>query len=687
MDAKFPISTTQMSSVYAWRQPTISNGDLSASPHRSLVHSHVNRGAAAASTESKLELEEELAPHNSFLEYINSMLMDETFEDSSWQLLAHHSVGRLTDAHGSIDNIAGKGNFSSSVSLNDQYEHIFRGFHDILDENPSNSFSFHSVETENGASEKLVAKVLESPAEFARDFSPNYYLQQPEDYLDAFQHGFSSGHMMELKSDVKNQHKEPSLFMQNGVTIPATQRVQFHKNGNRPFMPSHSLKVAEVQDISLVRNTDLPAELYAQLFDEYPLKSKEAALSSAAMASGPRRNEGRRDEALENPVDLKALLIGSGIAVGNGNVKQAMDILHQIQQEGASPHGSGLQRVVHYFCEALMARLSGMGNTLYKAIANTAQLPSPLMVIKAYKMVFEACPYVKIAYHFANQYILKVAKGARRLHIIDYGILYGFQWPCLIYALAHQHGGPPFIRITGIEFPANPADINPRATTEGTSCRLREYAKTYNVPFEYQVISASKWEDIDASSLHISQDEVVVINSFNRLGHIHDDTVMLPSPRDQLLKRMRSFNPKLFVMGSMNAGHSSPFFAPRFKEAFYYYSNMFDVLHTTMMNESPERVMFERELMGRAILNVVACEGIERVELPETYKQWQARIIRMGFRQLAILPSVLDTAIDVMKSYHKDFSLLNDSNKWLLLGWRGRSMQALSAWEPDGRQR
>lgn len=689
MDSKLPKSGSHVS---AWSEANITHGGLSASSQQSLSHSHVNRGAAMPSMLED-ELEEQLPSHDSFLEYINSMLMDETFEDSSWQLLAHN-MGAPTDSHSRVDNIACK-RPSSFVSLNDRYEHIFKGFHQILDEDTSNPLLFGSSETQNGASDNPVAYGLESPAELhGIDFFPSYILQHPEEdvYEDGHMHVFEydvslEAPIMEVVSEVKKQHMEPSFVEDNSVAGVTTHHLDAHMNGStQHFLHGQSLKLADTQDISLVKNADLPAELYAQLFDEWPLKTEEAALSSARSASRHPRSKGRRDEALENPVDLKALLLSSAKAVGDGNARRAMEILLQVQQEGPSPHGSGLQRVVHYFSEALIVRLSGMGNTFYKAVANTAQLPSPLMMIKAYKMVFEACPFVKIAYLFANQHILKAASKASRLHIVDYGILYGFQWPCLIYALAHRHGGPPFIRITGIEFPAISADTNPTATTEGTSQRLREYARTYNVPLEYHAISVSRWEDIDAASLGISQDEVLVLNSFNRLGHIHDEGIIQPSPRDQLLKRMQSFNPHLLVIGSMNAGHNSPFFAPRFREAFYYYSNMFDILHTTMMNDSPEREMFERELMGHAILNVVACEGVDRVELPETYRQWQARILRAGFRQLPIIPSVLDTARAVMKRYHKDFDLLHDSNKWLLLGWRGRSMQALSAWVPAGRQ-
>ncbi|KAH7446727.1 hypothetical protein KP509_01G070700 [Ceratopteris richardii] len=477
----------------------------------------------------------------------------------------------------------------------------------------------------------------------------------------------------------------------DGNRNPEGQHVTDHSNS--PMADGISLtavkpivnkvKDHDGQDISLVENTNLPAELYAQHFDECNSKKKRTLLSLSKEATKNVQRRGKKDEAHANFVDLKGLLLGSANAVGQGDMKWAMESLQRVQKEGASPHGSGLQRAVYYFSEALMVRISGMGNTFYRAIANTTQLPSPLMMIKAYKMMFEACPYVKIGYHFANQYILKAASGASCLHIIDYGILYGFQWPCLLYALAHREGGPPFVRITGIEFPPSVCDMNPTATTEGTSCRLREYCKTYNVPFEYHAISTSKWEDIDASLLSISENEVLVLNSFNRLDHIHDEVVAHPSPRDQLLKQMLRLKPHLLVMGSMNAGHSSPFFAPRFREAFYYYSNMFDVLHTTIMNDSPERLMFERELMGRAILNVVACEGTERVELPETYKQWQMRMERVGFQQLPIIPSVWQASKSLMMGYHKDFNLLHESNKWLLVGWRGRTMQAMSAWRPQ----
>ena len=49
--------------------------------------------------------------------------------------------------------------------------------------------------------------------------------------------------------------------------------------------------------------------------------------------------------------------------------------------------------------------------------------------------------------------IMKAAAKAETVHVIDFGILYGFQWPNLVKFLSDREGGPPKLRITGIEFP------------------------------------------------------------------------------------------------------------------------------------------------------------------------------------------------------------------------------------------
>ncbi|CAD6255532.1 unnamed protein product [Miscanthus lutarioriparius] len=96
--------------------------------------------------------------------------------------------------------------------------------------------------------------------------------------------------------------------------------------------------------------------------------------------------------------------------------------------------------------------------------------------------------------------------------------------------------------------------------------------------------------------------------------------------------------------------------------------------------DNDQRLLVEQDLFGRRVLNAVACEGFDRVERPETYKQWQARNDRAGLRQLPLDPDIVKAVSDkVRDNYHRDFVIYVDQ-KWLLQGWKGRTLYAMSTW-------
>jgi hypothetical protein len=41
-------------------------------------------------------------------------------------------------------------------------------------------------------------------------------------------------------------------------------------------------------------------------------------------------------------------------------------------------------------------------------------------------------------------------------------------------------------------------------------------------------------------------------------------------------------------------------------------------------------------------------------------------------------------AQEKVRCYHKDF-IIDEDNRWLLQGWKGRILLALSTWKPDHR--
>jgi hypothetical protein len=203
----------------------------------------------------------------------------------------------------------------------------------------------------------------------------------------------------------------------------------------------------------------------------------------------------------------------------------------------------------------------------------------------------------------------------------------------------------------------------------------------FNVPFEYQGI-ASQWEDICIENLNIDNDEVLIVNCMYRTKYLGDETEDIDSARDRVLRTMKRINPEVLILGIVNGMYSSPFFLPRFREVLFHYSALFDMLDATALQTDEDRIQIERDLLGASALNILACEGAERIERPETYKQWQVRCLKAGFKQLPVNKAILKRSIDEKnKHYHEDF-VIDEDIRWLLQGWKGRIMYAVSSWKP-----
>ncbi|GAA0140528.1 hypothetical protein LIER_01855 [Lithospermum erythrorhizon] len=376
-------------------------------------------------------------------------------------------------------------------------------------------------------------------------------------------------------------------------------------------------------------------------------------------------------------VDLRELLTRCAQAVAIPDGKTACEILKQIRQH-SSAYGDASERLAHYFADALEARIHSTGAVLYSASA-TREV-SALGILKAYQAYVLACPFKRMSNIFANKSIGRQVGHASSIHIIDFGISYGFQWPCIIHGFSLRPGGPPKLKITGIDFPQ--PGFRPAERIKKTGERLASFCQRFGVPFEFNAV-AKRWDLITLEDLKIDSDEKVVVNCLYRLRHVPDESLTTEdSLRDRVLELIKKINPDLFVHGVLNATYNAPFFCTRFREALFHFSSLLDMVETTVPREDQDRLLYEKEFFGRDIMNIVACEGPERVERPETYKQWQGRIQRAGFRQLPLNKNIVKEVIAKVRwAYHRDFIVDEDSN-WILQGWKGRVLYALSCWMP-----
>ncbi|XP_022948426.1 scarecrow-like protein 30 isoform X1 [Cucurbita moschata] len=386
-----------------------------------------------------------------------------------------------------------------------------------------------------------------------------------------------------------------------------------------------------------------------------------------------KKNRSRKQESCVEVVDLWTLLIQCAQAVSNYDQRTANELLNQIRHH-SNPSGDGNQRLAYFFAKGLETRLAA-GTPLYMPFASNET--SAADILKTYQMFIKACPFRRMSYFYANRTILKLAENVTRLHIVDFGILYGLQWPCLIQRLSDRPGGPPKLRITGIELPQ--PGFRPAERVEQTGRRLAHYCKRFNVPFEHKVL-AQKWETVKYEDLNVNRDELTIVTCMFRMKNVPDETVVANSPRDKVLKLIRKINPDLFIHEVTNGSFNTPFFNTRFKEALFYYSSLFDMYEATVPRDNPQRYLCEREILGRDIMNVIACEGLERVERPETYKQWQVRNTRAGFKQVPLDQELLKNVEKIVNTeYHQDFAVDQDG-AWMLQGWKGRIIDGLSCW-------
>lgn len=405
--------------------------------------------------------------------------------------------------------------------------------------------------------------------------------------------------------------------------------------------------------------------------------SKSVPQNEKSKGSNGGKGRGKKQSGnKKDVVDLRSLLITVAQAVAADDHRTANELLKKVRLH-SSPFGDGTQRLAHCFADGLEARLAGTGSQIYKGFVSKRTPATD--VLKAYHLFLAACPFKKMSNFVSNRTIMDLSKKATRLHVIDFGIHYGFQWPTLIQRIALRDGGPPKLRITGIEFPQ--PGFRPAAGVEETGRRLAAYAESFHVPFEYNAI-AKKWETITLEELKLDRDEFLVVNCLYRGKNLLDESVAVDSARSRVLNLIRRINPDIFIHGVINGAYNAPFFVTRFREALFHFSSMFDMLETVVPRKDCERMLIEKEIIGREALNVIACEGWERVERPESYKQWQVRNLRAGFVQLPFDRELVKKAAwKVKSSYHKDF-VIDEDGRWLLQGWKGRTIFAISVWKP-----
>ncbi|XP_051225183.1 protein SLENDER RICE1-LIKE 1 [Lolium perenne] len=331
---------------------------------------------------------------------------------------------------------------------------------------------------------------------------------------------------------------------------------------------------------------------------------------------------------------------------------------------------SGIGRVAVHFTDALSRRL-------FFSPTSAPQPPAGTDAAFLYHHFYEACPYLKFAHFTANQAILEAFHGCDAVHVVDFSIMQGLQWPALIQALALRPGGPPFLRITGIGPPSPPG----RDDLRDVGLRLADLARSVRVRFSFRGVAANTLDEVQPWMLQVAPGEAVAVNSVLQLHRLLADPDdhnhhTHHAPIDAVLDCVASLHPKILTVVEQEADHNKPGFLDRFTEALFYYSAVFDSLDASGTASPMAEAYLQRE-----ICDIVCNDGGARAERHEPLSRWRDRLARAGLSAVPLGPSALRQARMLVGLSSGEGHSVEEADGCLTLGWHGRPLFSASAWQ------
>ncbi|BBN17182.1 DELLA protein [Marchantia polymorpha subsp. ruderalis] len=355
-------------------------------------------------------------------------------------------------------------------------------------------------------------------------------------------------------------------------------------------------------------------------------------------------------------------------------IKQAVSMA---PQQSAGP----MIKVAAHFAEALTRRIYGVSPNFQEAMLSSASMKAD------FENFYDLSPYLRFAHFSTNQAILEAFTGANHVHVIDFHLNYGLQWPCLMQALAMRPGGPPTLKLTGI----GPPELGGEDSLQDIGRSLATMAGELNVNFKFRGVVAERLDDIQPWMLQVQPGEVVAVNSIFQLHKLLHAEGSNEAGLDEVLRAVKSLNPKVVTIAEQEANHNIHNFLDRFVEALHFYSSMFDSLEASKRptDSSDPRTAHQRQEMykgaerylGREICNIVACEGAKRVERHENLEMWKLRLRNAGYQQLRMPSTAYNTASLLLNLYSGQGYRVEDNCGCITLCWDGKPLLTASAWQ------
>ncbi|KAF8714745.1 hypothetical protein HU200_027268 [Digitaria exilis] len=416
---------------------------------------------------------------------------------------------------------------------------------------------------------------------------------------------------------------------------------------------------------------------------------------------------------------LMHLLLSSVIAGEAGDAHAATAALHEVYRRASFRGGDPAQRVAAHFADALA---SSRLVVVRPPPTTSPASPTRSEQFLAYTMFYQASPLYQFAHFTANQAIMEafeVGGHRRRLHVVDFDVSYGFQWPSLIQSLSDAAATststssgvsgdgdyciePVSLRITGVGTNAD--------ELRQTEARLTRFASGCpNVRFEFEGVVD---DGSPTSVLHEriirndDNDATVIVNlAFPAAQSSSSTTTSTREACISALARIRSMNPSLVFLVERGGGGNNATsrgrsrLLPPFTASLRYFAAVFDSLHECLPADSAERLAIERNHLGVEISNAMAClldhathgDGRRHIMASEpssSASDWKEMMESAGYEGVKLSSRTVSQAKLLLKmksgcggSGGGGFRVIEgDGGRAMSLGWRDSALITTTAW-------
>ncbi|KMZ68793.1 GRAS family transcription factor [Zostera marina] len=371
----------------------------------------------------------------------------------------------------------------------------------------------------------------------------------------------------------------------------------------------------------------------------------------------------------------KQLLFHCASAFSEGNYEEVSAFITEIRQL-VSIHGDPSQRLAACLVEGLASSFESSGKDIYKALS--CKEPPTSDRLSAMQILFEACPCFNFGITAANGAITEALEDEKKVHIIDFDINQGAQYVTLLQDLSKRTKQLLRVRITAVDDPESVQRSIGGLTMIGK--RLEKVAEDLHIAFEFVPI-ASKTEDVTTAMLACRSDEALVVNFAYSLHHMPDESVSVANQRDHLLRMVKGLKPKLVTIIEQDVNTNTAPFYPRFVEVYNYYLAVFESLDATLPRDSLDRMNVERHCLAKDIINIVACEGTDRIERYEPAGKWRMRMNMAGFVSSPMSSYVKQAIRAQVKNSYCDRYKVKEEAGTINFGWEDKILISSSAWK------